>query len=44
MNTRGTWHKGNIPEATGKKDALFLITDAAKNPSDTPSNETFEKG
>ena len=35
---------GNLAEAIGQKDNLFLITDAAKNPGHLEINKRFKKG
>jgi len=43
-NTRGTWQKGNLAEAVGQKNSLFLLTDAAKNPGHISNNNSFKKG
>lgn len=43
-NTRGTWQKGNLAEAVGQRNSLFLLTDAAKNPGHISNNNSFKKG
>ena len=43
-NTRGKWQKGNLAEAVGQKDSLFLVTDAAKNPNHNSNHNSFRKG
>ena len=43
-NTRGSWQKGNLAEAVGQRNSLYLVTDAAKNPGHISNHESFKKG
>ena len=43
-NTRESWQKGNLAEAVGQRNSLYLVTDAAKNPGHISNHDSFKKG